>query len=223
MSRRAAPARRAMAIPSPVATGGFVVSANTCPAPPVASSVARARTSVRRPSSTRNRHPTTRPAAITRSVEQAKERISISSVRLVLSRSARTISQPVASPRACSTRLRECAASRVKWKRPSSRSKRAPQDASSRMRSGPSSTSTRAAGADTMPAPAPRVSSRCRSGPSSTAQGDRHSALRVAGVALRGLVLRHHEHPAVAGQAQGRAQAGDAGARARGSRFRFFN
>ena len=79
------------------------------------------------------------------------------------SSSARAISHPVASPSACSTRLREWAASRVKWKRPSSRSKRAPQDAISRMRSGPSSTSTRAASALTMPAPASRVSVRCRS------------------------------------------------------------
>ena len=44
MSSSAAPARRAIATPSPVATGGFVVSAKTWPAPPVASSVARART-----------------------------------------------------------------------------------------------------------------------------------------------------------------------------------
>ena len=36
-------------MPSPVATGGFVVSRNTCPAPPVASSVACARTSCGRP------------------------------------------------------------------------------------------------------------------------------------------------------------------------------
>ena len=40
----------------------------------------------------------------------------------------------------------------------------------------------------------------------------RHPALRVAGVALGGLVLGHDQHVAVAGQAQRRAQAGDAGA-----------
>jgi len=42
--------------------------------------------------------------------------------------------------------------------------------------------------------------------------GHGHSPLRVAGVALGGLVLRHHQHLAVPGQAEGGAQAGDAGA-----------
>jgi hypothetical protein len=42
--------------------------------------------------------------------------------------------------------------------------------------------------------------------------GDGHSPLRVAGVALGGLVLRHHQHLSVAGQTEGRTQAGDAGA-----------
>ena len=41
------------------------------------------------------------------------------------------------------------------------------------------------------------------------AQGHRHPALGVAGVALAGLVLRHHEHGAVAGEAHRRPQAGD--------------
>ena len=133
-------------------------------------------------------------------------------VRCARSSSARTISHPVASPRACRTRLRECAPSRVKWNWPPSRSKRAPQAASSRIRSGPSSTSTRAAGAETMPAPALQGVVEVQLGRVVRSHGDGHSALRVAGVALRGLVLGHHQHLAVAGEAQGRAQAGDAGA-----------
>ena len=44
MSAMRAPARNASATPSPVATAGFVVSWNTWPAPPVASSVARPNT-----------------------------------------------------------------------------------------------------------------------------------------------------------------------------------
>ena len=47
MSAMRAPARYASATPSPVATSGFVVSANTWPAPPVASSVARAERATR--------------------------------------------------------------------------------------------------------------------------------------------------------------------------------
>ena len=42
MSTSAAPARQAMAMPSPVATAGLVVRSNSWPAPPVASRTARA-------------------------------------------------------------------------------------------------------------------------------------------------------------------------------------
>ena len=44
MLATAARARYAIAIPSPVATGGFVVCWYTCPAPPAARSVALAST-----------------------------------------------------------------------------------------------------------------------------------------------------------------------------------
>ena len=114
MSTSDAPARLAMAMPSPVATGGFVVSWNTWPAPPVASRVARASTAVSAPDSDRKRQPATAPSARIRSTEQENERTATRGVRRARSSSARTISQPVASPSACSTRLRECAPSRVK-------------------------------------------------------------------------------------------------------------
>ncbi len=39
MSATATPARNAMAIPSPVDSAGFVVTAKHCPAPPVATTV----------------------------------------------------------------------------------------------------------------------------------------------------------------------------------------
>src|SRR5680860_692171 len=67
-SPSAAPARRAIAIPSPVESVGFVVTAKTCPAPPVASTVCRARTSARRRAASKPRTPTTRPHSTTRSV-----------------------------------------------------------------------------------------------------------------------------------------------------------
>src|SRR5438445_133681 len=63
MSTSDAPARLAMAMPSPVATGGFVVSWNTWPAPPVASRVARASTAVSAPDSDRKRQPATSATA----------------------------------------------------------------------------------------------------------------------------------------------------------------
>ena len=101
----------------------------------------------RRPSSVRKRQPTTRPSR-ENEVGGAGEGADLDRLGAAgSSRGAPAPSpNPVASPRAWSTRLRECAPSRVMWKRPSSRSKRAPQEASSRMRSGPSSTRTRAAG-----------------------------------------------------------------------------
>ena len=49
MSATATPARSAIAMPSPVASTGLVVTANTCPAPPVVTRTLVARTSVRPP------------------------------------------------------------------------------------------------------------------------------------------------------------------------------
>ena len=48
MSRSPAPARQAAAMPSPVATGGLVVSRYTMPQPPLARTVCRAHTRVGR-------------------------------------------------------------------------------------------------------------------------------------------------------------------------------
>ena len=68
-SATSAPARRAMATPSPVAPAGLVVAANSWPAPPVASTTARARTSPtrrRRPSSSTHARPRSRAAVAAR-------------------------------------------------------------------------------------------------------------------------------------------------------------
>ena len=59
----AAPARSAIAIPSPVATPGFVVAAYRCPAPPVASTTARQRAGRAEPSGASTDTPRARPAA----------------------------------------------------------------------------------------------------------------------------------------------------------------
>ena len=56
MSATATPARSAIAMPSPVASTGFVVTANTWPAPPVVTSTLVARTSVRRPAVVERHH-----------------------------------------------------------------------------------------------------------------------------------------------------------------------
>ena len=67
--RRRTPARRAMAMPSPVASIGLVVTAKSWPAPPVASSVCRARTSTVAPPGPATRDPDA-PAALDDQVER---------------------------------------------------------------------------------------------------------------------------------------------------------
>ena len=220
MSRSAAPARRAMAMPSPVATGGFVVSANTWPAPPVASSVARASTVVSAsPASARKRQPTTRPSAhheVGRAGERAHRRCR--RVAGVFSSSARTISQPVASPQRVEHAVarvgalaREVEAARLAVEA------RAPGRQLADPLRALLDQHARGRPATRCPPPPPRCPSRCRSARSSAAQRHRHAALRVAGVALGGLVLGHDQHAAVPGEAERRAQAGDARSPGRGS------
>jgi hypothetical protein len=81
------------------------------------------------------------------------------------------------------------------------------------MRSGPSATSTRAAG---IGGHDPRAGAegvlQVQVGGVVRSQRDGHAALGVAGVALRGLVLGDDQDLAMASQPEGRAQAGDAGA-----------
>ena len=126
---RRAPARYAIATPSPVATGGLVVSLNTWPAPPVASSV-RARATVRR---CRRRRQARAPHGGRRltitSSTRARDRARDAGGRDARRQSTRPISRPVAS-RACSTRRTLCAPSRPSAASPSaSRSNaRAPLD-----------------------------------------------------------------------------------------------
>ncbi len=98
-------------MPSPVATAGFVVSRNTCPAPPVASSVADARTVRRIPSSSKNRTPVTaRALGHQFRHERVVDRLDTKAASRHAAQSARPISRPVASP-ACRTRRTLCAAS----------------------------------------------------------------------------------------------------------------
>ena len=105
-SATATPARRAMAMPSPVDRVGLVVTAKHCPAPPVATIVWRARTSVVVPSGARAVTPTARPASTRKSSASQPSRTS-AVVASTAATSARSISAPVASPPACSTRAAE--------------------------------------------------------------------------------------------------------------------
>ena len=61
-SATATPARSAIAMPSPVDTGGFVVTENSWPAPPVARMVCRARSSTGTPRGVERAHPDAPPA-----------------------------------------------------------------------------------------------------------------------------------------------------------------
>ena len=71
MSATATPARSAMATPSAVASMGLVVTAKSCPAPPLASSVWVARISTGAPSGPTTRTPTQRPRSTSRSSTKA--------------------------------------------------------------------------------------------------------------------------------------------------------
>jgi hypothetical protein len=85
------------------------------------------------------------------------------------SASARSSSLPVASPRAWRILFWPCAASRVKWSPPLSRSNAAPHSMSWRTAPGPSSTRTRTASDRQRPSPASRVSWKWCSGVSPSA------------------------------------------------------
>ena len=106
------PARRAMARPSAVASGGLVVTANSWPAPPVASTVWLARTSAICPSGERARTPRQRPPSTRRSSANHCSRTTVALSR-VASTSARSTSAPVAAPPAWTTRAMECPPSRA--------------------------------------------------------------------------------------------------------------
>ena len=172
-SRRVAPARSAIAMPSPVDTAGFVVCENTWPSPPLASTTARqwtAPTPSRTPSPMTCRvTPTTPPSSsVSRSTASACWMTSMSGAASMAAISARWISAPVASPPACAIRSRWWPPSRVSDSSPSALwSKLVPRAISSRTASGPSVTRARTASRSQAPAPATRVSTSCSSGVSS--------------------------------------------------------
>ncbi len=97
------PARRAMARPSPVDWTGLVVTANSWPAPPVASIVSVARTSTRLPSGARAVTPRHCPSATIKSRANQPSRTA-AAVRCTAETRARSISAPVAAPPAWTTR-----------------------------------------------------------------------------------------------------------------------
>ena len=162
------PARRAMATPSAVASAGLVVTAKSCPAPPVARTVWVARTSTTLPSASRARTPRHRPPSTNRSRANHCSSTAAAVARVASTR-ARSTSAPVAAPPAWTTRAVEWPPSRARARAPPGcRSKTAPMAMSSRTRVGPSSTRTRTASTSHSPAPAARVSARWRSVESSS-------------------------------------------------------
>ncbi len=152
-----------MARPSAVASAGLVVTANSWPAPPVASTVWSARTSVIRPSAPSASTPRHRPPSTSRSMANHPSSTA-AALSQVASTRARSTSAPVAAPPAWTTRAVEWPPSRARARAPPGcRSKTAPMAISSLTRAGPSSTSTRTASVSHSPAPAARVSARWRS------------------------------------------------------------
>mmetsp|Transcript_8993 Transcript_8993/g.31321 ORF Transcript_8993/g.31321 Transcript_8993/m.31321 type:complete len:247 (-) Transcript_8993:422-1162(-) len=134
MLESVAPARNAMARPSPVATPGLVVEGYTCPAPPDASMVAaatkRRRTPVRTSMASAPTQwcaPPAPPRARTRSSARWCSYTSTPGWLLTAARRARSISWPVASA-ACTMRWCVCPPSRARWYSPvaASRVKAAP-------------------------------------------------------------------------------------------------
>ena len=109
-----------MATPSPVASTGLVVTANSWPAPPVASSTCAARTRRDSPRSS-----TADDAAAASVLDEQVERRSdarstAAAVLRTASTSARSISAPVAAPPAWTTRATEWPPSRASASAPSS-------------------------------------------------------------------------------------------------------
>ncbi len=211
MSCSAAPARQAMATPSPVATGGLVVSANTWPAPPVASSVARASTSVAVPSSSRKRHPITRPVA-GHEVDRAREGKDADGGRaaglvqqrpdhLPARRVAESVEDAVPRVRAFAGEV-EPAGLAIEARAPGG-------ELADPLRAFLHQHARRRLGDE------PRAGLEgvveVQLGGVVHGHRDRDPALRVAGVALGRLVLGDDEHLAVTGEGQRRPEARDAG------------
>ena len=203
-----------MATPSPVATGGFVVSREHL-ARAARGQQRRAREhrrlARRRPS--RKRQPTTRPSR-DHEVGRAGERADVDAgraLRLLEQRAhhlpARGVAQRVQHAVARVGRL----AREVEAARPRGRSAR-PRTPARGCAPAPPRPARARRPAQTMPAPASQRVLEVQVRVVVGAERHRHPALGVAGVALGRLVLRHHQHAAVARQADGRAQAGDAGA-----------
>ena len=198
--------RSASAMPSPVDSVGLVVTAKHWPdAAGREHDVVRARTNstlaVGPQRDARRRTGRPRRAARSRTSPRAPR----SAPRSTAATSARSISAPVASPPACTTRASEWppsrASSELRSPSPVAVSNAAPSAASSRTRSGPSVTSTRTASASHRPAPAASVSARWSSGESGSVERGGDAALRVAGRRVRQLALGEHDAPtALAGR-----------------------
>ena len=214
MSATATPARSAMAMPSPVASAGLVVTANSWPAPPVASSVWAARTVVAAARRVEGDHAPA-PAVLDQEVEGEP-----------------ALDAP--TPRWRAPRRRAPARSRRRWPRrrrgrpgrtrvaalageqarspPASRSNTAPRAMRSWTRPGPSSTSTRTASTSHRPAPARQRVGQVQVGRVGVAaEHGGHAALGPPGGGLIELGLREHPDPHPRHRGRGPHRGGEAG------------
>ena len=158
MSIISAPARKARAMPSPVAISELVLNLKSWPAPPVARIRERQSNSVTEPVR-RSRAFIPRTVPFSTRISVARQ----SSISLILdARTSRlsvtSICSPVASPPACRMRGALWAASRVRAILPSSVSKGTPKLTSSAMRAGASLARIRTAFSSHRPSPAIMVS-----------------------------------------------------------------
>ena len=212
MSRIAAPARWASAMPSPSAPGGLVERRYSAPAPPVASIVigARTRCSSSWPSS---QAPSQASPSVARPITAVCSTTWMFSSAVTRSISVSAIAAPVAAPPAWRIRRRLWPPSRPSAYVPSGAvSKPTPSDARCAIRLGPSSTSVRTAAGSHRPRPTRSVSSRCCCGRVVRADRGGDAALREERVrrAQRALGDEHHPRAALA-RANGCVESGDAG------------
>ena len=165
-----APARIAIARPSPVTSDGLVVWAYSPPMPPVASTTAGARIGSSSPAAVRTETPTTMPPERSRSTAWVSSRTSMSGRASTAERKVRISSAPVASPLAWTMRWREWPASRPSISSPpASRSNRAPLSISHASRSGAAPVTSSATTGSASPEDTASVSTAWRWGSSSAA------------------------------------------------------
>ncbi len=158
MSRIIAPARNAIACPSPVATLGLVDSRKTCPQPPVHNYGFLAHIQYGLPPRVDAMTPWQRPSWVIKSIVNVSSTISTFGTRSNMFDHGSNNLFSVASPKACKSSDENAPPSRPRMICPSCVSKRVPQAISSLTRSGASFTTWATTSGSQRPAPATKVS-----------------------------------------------------------------